>query len=87
MSEEQNVSKADTPSPERLGSANLPCPFCGSPCDNCRGGESDEDGWLGCDNQNCPASRLVMTAEQWNTRYSHNNMLTVSGGPGEDHDK
>lgn len=62
-------------------SANLPCPFCGSPCDDCRGGENDEDGWLGCDNQKCPASRLVMTAEQWNTRYSPNAEVSEPGGP------
>ena len=44
----------------------LPCPFCGSPCDDCR--NEDGEGFLGCSNEHCPAHKLAMTDEQWNTR-------------------
>lgn len=57
-------------------SSNLPCPFCGSPCDDCRGALGCQDGWLGCGNHKCPASKLKMTAEQWNTRHRE-----ALGGP------
>jgi len=46
-----------------------PCPFCGSPCDECTN-EGNEDGFLGCDNRKCAASGLAMTKEQWNTRHN-----------------
>ncbi len=44
----------------------LPCPFCGAECDDCRNEEGE--GYLGCSNAKCPASRLAVTDEQWNRR-------------------
>lgn len=42
------------------------CPFCGSPSDDCH--NEEDEGYLGCSNEQCPASKLAMTDIQWNTR-------------------
>ena len=64
---------------------NLPCPFCGSPCDDCE--SEDGEGYLGCDNKKCQARLLAMTKEQWNTRLQQNPKVehrhTGQGGTNE----
>lgn len=63
---EINKMVASPPLPAPAGSANLPCPFCGWPCDDCVSEDGDE--YLGCSNDKCAAAKLAWTGEQWNRR-------------------